>query len=55
MQREIYRHGPLVAGFDVYDDFLSYQTGKSIQSIIVIIQRKTMANIGYLLHHVQTT
>jgi len=27
MQKEIYKHGPLQAGFDVYQDFLHYKSG----------------------------
>lgn len=30
IQREILSHGPVEAGFLVYEDFLSYESGKSL-------------------------
>lgn len=28
IQQEIYKNGPVEAGFEVYEDFLSYKSGK---------------------------
>lgn len=51
MQREIYKHGPLAAGYFVYEDFLSYHTGKALQTNIIsrITKQKAIVNdIFYL-------